>query len=120
MSKLTVVSISELGVLLVANQVAAAAGGDTFKNEKPNVFLAVTNANAATRTITVTPNKSSTTTAGFGEVAKDPIVVTVAQNETKFIGPFAEVFNDINGEVEVTYDDETDVTVAPFKLEALR
>lgn len=120
MAKLTVNAISELGLLLVANQVAASAAGDQFKNEKPNVFIAVTNANAVSRTVTVTPNKTSTVSAGFGVVEKDPISVVVAQNETKFIGPFAEVFNDINGEVNVDYDDNVDVTIAAFELEALR
>jgi len=120
MAKLTVNQISELGVELSGALTAAAAGGDSFVNEKPNVFLAVLNTNASTRQVIINPNQTSTSAPGFGIVDKDPIIVDIAQNETKLIGPFAQVFNDINGEVNVTYDDETDVEVGAFELDPLR
>lgn len=118
MSELTVNKIVEGG--LTQSLVAAGASGDTFKNGTFDIFLAVNNVNASAREVTITPVKSTTTAPGFGQVDKDPVVVSVAQNETKLIGPFAEVFNDVNGMVNISYDVETDVTVGAFRVEALR
>lgn len=118
MSELTVNKIVEGGLLESLS--AADAGGDSFKNEAFNVFLKVDNADASGKTVTITPNQSSTTAPGFGVVDKDPVVVVVAAGTSQLIGPFAEVFNDINGDVNVSYDAVTSVTVGAFKVEALR
>lgn len=118
MATLIVNKIVEDGV--AETLVAANGGGDDFVNADFNNFIVVANADTGAHVVTLTPLRTSTTAPGFGTVDRDPIVVSVAASETKFIGPIPEAFNDINGSVAITYDDVTSVTVGAFKLEASR
>jgi len=48
---------------------------------------------------------------------KADVEVAVPASEERFIGPFdPAAFNDANGRVVVTYDDEADLTVAAVAL----
>ena len=94
---------------------AAAAGGDSFPNTG-RAFLRVANANVgAARTVTI----ASQLPAGAipqGAVKAD-VEVAVPASEERFIGPFdPAAFNDANGRVVVTYDDEADVSVGAVSL----
>ena len=94
---------------------AAAAGGDAFPNVG-RVFLRVVNANVgAARTVTIT----SQLPAGAipeGAVKTDAEVSVPASSE-RWIGPFDPgSWNDANGRVVVTYDDEADLTVGAYAL----
>ena len=94
---------------------AAAAGGDAFPNTG-RVFLRVANANVgAARTVTI----ASQLPAGAipQGAAKADVDVAVPASDERWIGPFdPAAFNDANGRVVVTYDDEADVSVAALAL----
>ncbi len=113
MAVLAVQQISRAG--LDAALAAAAAGGDAFPNTG-RVFLRVANAHiSAARTVTI----ASQLPAGAipQGAAKTDIAVAVLATEERWIGPFdPAAFNDANGRVVVTYDDEADLTVGAFAL----
>lgn len=111
MATLTVTDIDRDGVELEGLLAAAAAGGDGFANDGKRTFAAVKNVNASDRTITFVTQKTVD-----GESIADKTVV-VSQDEIMLVGPFpADVYNDGNGRVQMTYSSETDVSVAAFKL----
>ncbi len=118
MAELIINEIVEAGI--VDTLVAADVAGDEFVNEDGDVFIVVANADSGAHIVTINPTQSTTFSPGFGTVDRDPIVVSVAAAETKFIGPFPQIFNDINGKVQVAYDGITDVTVGAFKLASAR
>lgn len=113
MATLSVQSIVRTG--LNPSLTAAAEAGDAFANDG-KTFLRVKNAHAsAARTVTIT----SQLPAGAVPqgTAKTDLTVSVTATQERWIGPFdPAAFNDSNGRVVVTYDDEADVTVGAFKL----
>ena len=113
MAVLAVQQITRAG--LDAALAAAAAGGDAFANTG-RAFLRVSNAHlSAARTVTI----ASQLPAGAipQGAAKSDVIVAVPASEERFIGPFdPAAFNDANGRVVVTYDDEADLTVAAVAL----
>ncbi|MCZ6721845.1 MAG: hypothetical protein O7A65_09920, partial [Proteobacteria bacterium] len=76
----------------------------------------VKNGDASAHTATVTVQDSSVTVAGFGALTKTNPQVSVPASGERWIGPFAEAFNDATGFVQVTYDAVTSVTVAAIKV----
>ena len=113
MAVLTVQQIARTG--LAPALAAAAAGGDAFANTG-KVFLRVANGNVgAARTVTVA---SQIPAGGIPEGAvKTNLSVNVPADSERWIGPFAPgSWNDANGRVVVTYDDEADLTVGAFAL----
>lgn len=109
MAALTVQSIALTG--LTPAYTAAAELGDTFVNNG-KTFLVVKNANVGVaRTVTI----NSLVNCNFG--TDHDITVSVPASSEEWIGPFSRTrFNDSDGAAGVTYDDETDVTVAAIEL----
>jgi hypothetical protein len=107
MAELTVQDITRSG--LEAAYVAAAAGGDEFDNDG-RTFLHVKNG-LVDCTITIDVAKTVD-----GQAVVDP-TVTCTASEERMIGPFPpSIYNDGDGHVNVSYDDESNVTVAAIRL----
>lgn len=109
MATLTVNTITRDGVLYAV--VAAAAAGDQFANDG-RTFLAVYNAHgSASRTVSIDIQQD------VDDQDPPDREVAVAAGETRLIGPFPTgIYNDANGRVQITYDNEADVYVGAFKL----
>jgi hypothetical protein len=85
---------------------AAAGGGDTLQNDGQTV-LYVKNGGGASINVTITP---AATPDGL---AFAPRVVAVGAGAERLLGPYPPVFfNDVNGQVAVTYSAVTSVVVA--------
>jgi hypothetical protein len=111
MATLTRTDIDRDGLELEALLASAASGGDEFQNDGKRTFAVVKNVNAADRTITFVTQKTVD-----GEAIDDKTVV-VSQDEIMLVGPFpADVYNDENDRVQMTYSSETDVSVAAVRL----
>lgn len=112
MSLLTVEDLVRSGVQPTFN--AASASGDSFQNDgKTLVYIK----NGATDVnVTFTAQKSSTSKPGFGDLSLTDQVVNVPATQERAIGFFeSAIFNDVNGQVQITYDNEVNVTVAVLK-----
>jgi len=115
MADLTIQDVVEGG--LAATYAAASAGGDAVLNLAGDVFLHVRNGDAAQHTVTVTVQETSHEVAGFGAMSKANLQVAIPAGAEAFIGPFPRAaFNDANGNVQISYDGVTNVTVAALKL----
>lgn len=113
MAQLTVQNIEKTG--LAAAYGAAASGGDTFENDG-NTFLHVKNG-ATDVTVTVTAQNTTTTKPGYGTITLTNAVYTVSATSEGFIGPFEpSIFNSSNGQASISYDDNSNVTIAAIKL----
>ena len=111
MATLAVQQIVEAG--LKPTYVAADSLGDTFANDgSGRQFIHVINGLIAV-TVTVTPEVASTTKPGFGALTRGPMVVAILADEDQMIGPFPLTAFGINP--AITYDDETNVTVAAIR-----
>jgi hypothetical protein len=110
MATLNVDTITRAGVS--PNYNAAEVGGDDFMNDaERRTFLAVNNESAGTVTVTIA---TSATMDGL-QVADR--AVAVGAGAEIFIGPFpANIYNQSNGTIHVTYSAVTDVQVAALKL----
>lgn len=107
MATLTVYTAAVAGVAVVA--ASATAAGDKFTNTGHEV-IHVTNGGGAP--ITVTLDAKATP---IGLTLTDP-TVSVANGATKVIGPFnPDLFNDTDGNMNVTYSSDTSVTVIVVK-----
>ncbi|HLC04821.1 MAG TPA: hypothetical protein VJK02_17435 [Anaerolineales bacterium] len=109
MATLTVQQIAKTG--LVYALTAAAGGGDAFLNEGVRTFFHVKNADGTATTVTFVTQK---TVEGL---AVADLAVSVTNGTEQLVGPFpADVYNDANGLVQVTYSKVTSLTVNPFRL----
>lgn len=108
MAELTVQEITISGLEDV--YVAAAGGGDTFKNDG-NTFFECINGSGGDITLTfTTPGKVG------GVAIADPTVVVTA-GERRKVGPFEpSIFNTSAGLVAVGYSGVTSLTVAAIRL----
>ena len=93
--------------------VSATGTGDSFVNDASNKkrFLHVKNGHTAAWVVTVT----SYATPGAG-LAKQNISVSVPNGGERLIGPIPDVFNDADGNVQITYDGVTALTVAVLEV----
>lgn len=117
MATIAVQSVSATG--LGATYANAASGGDTFANNNVRagrVFLHVKNGDASSKTVTVTPEVSSTTVDGFGTVTKAAISVAIPTGEDRFIGPFP--LTAFGAAPAITYSAVTSVTIAVIQVPA--
>lgn len=117
MATLTVESVVSTGLDATYN--SAASGGDTFANNNVRagrVFLHVKNADASSKTVTVTPEITSTTVPGFGSVTKAAIAVAIPAGEDRFIGPLP--LTAFGAAPAITYSAVTSVTVAVIEVPA--
>lgn len=109
MALITVQKASLSGV--TAALVAASAGGDKFVNDG-DTLLHVKNGSGAGITVTV----AAVSRCSHGSFHDS--VSTVAAGATTVIGPFPQNrFNDVSGQVSVTYSAVTTVTVAATTTE---
>ena len=113
MATLTVQTVSEAG--LEPAYVAAAALGDAFKNNG-RTMLHAQNGSGGALTVTVTAQQTAATVPGLGTVARASLAIAIPAGEERMIGPFAQAFNDADGNVQVTYSGVTSLTVAAIEL----
>lgn len=112
MATLAVTPAVPTGVDLAATA-ACDVAGDAFPNTGKEVAF-IRNTNAASRTVTIVVQATLD-----GQTVTNR-TVTVAQNETKAIGPFpVGIYNDGNSRVVLTYSAVTNLTIkvlsiAPF------
>lgn len=85
----------------------AGAGGDTFRNGGKE-RLHVRNAGGSPCVVTV--HRPQTCNFGFSHDTGTTVSVPAGQDRT--LGPFDKTYNDGSGNVKVTYDQVTSVTVA--------
>lgn len=112
MAELTVQDITSSG--LNPSLSAAEAGGDTFTQVEPDVFLYADNADASAKQITVTAENTAKTVSDWGTLTATDIVVSVPAGESRFIGPFPRGPYSLTP--AITYDDVTSLTVAAVRL----
>ena len=103
MAALPINVLVNTGLVPSAIDQAAAAGGDTFKNNGQTIFY-INNASAGPLNVT------------FGAVTD--VAQDIGAGEERIMGPFKpEDFNDANGLVNVTYTDGvTTLTVAAIQI----
>ncbi len=110
MAVLTVQQVALAG--LNPSYAAAAAAGDSFANDG-RIVLHVKNANASSRTVTVTSQKPATP----GLAPSNNAVSIPATTGERLIGPFdPNVWNDANGNAQITYSSETGLTIAAIRV----
>lgn len=110
MAVLTVQQVALTG--LNPSYAAASAGGDSFDNDGRTV-LHVKNTNASSRTVTVASQKPAVP----GLAPSNNAVSVPATTGERFIGPFdPTVWNDSNGDVQVTYSADAGVTIAAIRI----
>jgi hypothetical protein len=112
MATLTVSEVDVTGVDIAGGLAAAAAGGDVFANDGKTYFIAK-NTDASTATCTF----ASPATSGRDALAvANPAVTIAATTGLQIIGPFEPgIFNNSSGQVAVTYDSVTALTVLAVK-----
>lgn len=113
MAAITVQEVDFQGAVITES--AAAAGGDTVKNDG-RTYIQITNGGGSSITATITAQKSSVVKVGYGDLAIADQDVTIAAGVTKIIGPFpTDRFNNSYGSIEVGYSAVTSVTIGAFK-----
>jgi len=118
MSNISVVTLSDNSDLINQTYANAAVAGDSFDNDG-NTLLHVKNG-ATSVTITFTVQDANFIKPGRGNITLSNKQVTVPANQEAFIGGFSkETYNDANGRVVMTYDDNSNVTLLPVKFKRL-
>lgn len=109
MATLTVQQLVEAGI--TPSFANAAAGGDTFPWAL-SAFVHVKNGDTVSHTVTVTSHAKPS----FGEQKKD-LSVSVGAGAEKLIGPLhGPAYRNTDGDIELSYDAVTSVTVAALKV----
>lgn len=109
MAEITVQQISLSGLSESAGTAATAAGDTVLNNGRTYIEVV----DGATTSPTVTIASQVDCNQGYTH----DVVVAIPSGETRLIGPFPpNRFNNANGQIEVTYDDDTSVTIAAFSL----
>lgn len=109
MGLLTAVALTRDGIQ-VDTGTAAAGGGDSFVNTGREL-VAITNGDASSKDITFDIQRTLD-----GEAVTDK-VVTVPAGQTFLAGPFpTSIYNDADGEVQITYSATTSVTVKVVRV----
>ena len=102
---------------LAATYSNAAVGGDEFSNDG-QTFIHIKNG-ATDVNVTIAAQDTSINKQGYGDVTIANTVVTCTASQDRLIGPFPQGrFNDSNGKVQLTYDDESNVTLAVVRMKA--
>lgn len=108
MAILNVQKITQAGI--IPSFGAATAGGDVFDNGG-EAYVHAKNGDTSDKTVTITAQ--SPCDQGF----LHDINVTVSAGGEEILGPFPPHFyNDQNGQVNVSYDNTTSLTLAIFQL----
>jgi hypothetical protein len=104
---------------LTASYVAAAGGGDQVVNTDGGTFLHIKNGSGGSITVTVAEQISGTTVTdpNLGKLTKANATKAIAAGAEAFFGPFKKQgFNDVNGNIQITYSSVTSLTIAALKL----
>lgn len=110
MATLSVQSVSRSG--LNASFASAAAGGDQF-TWGARRFIHIKNGDASSHTLTVASQYASDPQ---GLTSAD-LTVSIPAGEERMVGPFSErAFADSDGNVQLSYDAVTSVTVAVLEV----
>lgn len=110
MATLSVQTISRSG--LNPSYSSAAAGGDEFAWDSRR-FVHVKNGDGSSHTLTVTSQYS----AAPPGLTSDDLAVSIPAGEERIVGPFPETaFKDSDGNVQLTYDAVTSVTIAVLDI----
>lgn len=121
MADLTIYEIDPDGTAVTF--ASAGGSGDKIDNSGPNrgrVYAHVRNDSGSSITVTVTAQRSEVKNGQYGDLAISDKTITVGASAEKVIGPFAPyIFNDSNGDVNLSYSATTSVTVAAVKYKAL-
>ncbi len=113
MATLTVNEAAEGGGITF---VSAAAAGDAFANDGKTIFV-IYNDSVSASEVTATAQDTTATAPGFGAVTKADAMSDVEADSADVMGPFPKTaFNDANGRVVITYESETDMTVAAIRM----
>jgi hypothetical protein len=109
MAALSIVTVDRGGAALVANQVAAAGGGDYFANTGVE-YVIITNDSGGSITVT---EVIQATVDGQTITSR---TVAIAAGITKLMGPYpTATYNDTNGRMNFTYSGVTSLTIGVFK-----
>lgn len=96
-------------------------GGHAIPNGDRDVLLIVRNTGANARNVIVAVNTAKRFRAADGQFPASVLgdfMGNVAPNSTRVYGPFPDAYNDDNGNIRVTFNNATDLTIAairPFK-----
>ena len=104
---------------LTATYAAAAGGGDQVTNTDGKTFLHIKNGSGGSITVTVAEQISGTTVQSpqYGKLTKASVTKAIAAGAEGFIGPFAKAgFNDVNGNLQITYTGVTSLTIAAIYI----
>jgi len=118
MADLTIQNVTEAGI--DPTMESAAAGGDAALNDG-RVILLINNGDASSHTVTVTAQTTSFDDQQYGDATKSDASILVPAGSEALIGPFApQAFNDSNGDIQITYDAVTSMTIAALKITDLK
>lgn len=113
MATLTRQALNEDG--LTASYASAAALGDQVTNADGKTFLHIKNGSGGSITVTVSEQISGTTVQSpqYGKLTKASATKAIGSGAEAFFGPFAKAgFNDVNGNIQITYTAVTSLTIA--------
>lgn len=114
MAALTVAKAVPAGITVLGSN--ASAGGDTFANTNGRTKLAIKNGSGAGITATINaPTAKRPADGVYPEMDLPAIPVTVAAGATMVIGPIPRGYNDVNGNISVSYSAVASVTVSAFE-----
>jgi hypothetical protein len=117
MAALTIQTVVPNG--LAATYTAASGGGDSIADDgKERTFLHVKNGGGSSINVTVVAQKTSVMHPQVGPVTISNVVVAVPNGQERMIGPFADAFRDLNGNVQISYSGVSSVTVAAINVGA--
>jgi hypothetical protein len=108
---LTPTTLTNAGIAETATMAAASSCGDKFKALSNRDYVRVTNAAAATRTVTI-PNQQG----GSDIVVTLDTLANAPANDKMIAFPAIDEFIDEDGYVNITYSAVTSVTVGVFRI----
>ena len=110
MATLTPTTLTNAGIDETATMVAASTCGDKFRALSNRDYVRVTNAAAATRTVTI-PNQQG----GANIVVTLDTLANAPDNDKIIAFPAIDEFIDEDGYLNITYSAVTSVTVGVFR-----
>ena len=114
MALLTVYELGQTGLDHTTYLTAASASGDSYPNDE-RTFLIVANG-LVTCNVTIAKTRDTVDKSGFGSLGVDDITMAVLANETWVVRVPVASHGDAAGRVNITYDDNSNVTVGAFRL----
>jgi len=114
---LTVQTLTEQApVAKLANQVVCTSGGDAVPNDG-NVFLLVSNGDASSHSVSVTPSLTTLNVPGIGQITKATVTAAIGAGDEALLGPFPPaVFNNASGQIAITYTAVTSMKIMAVRI----